>query len=251
LPLFLLLVCADKISAHHPHLFSTLLVGLVVLWLFAFVWMAATQWKGRRRLLKQLEAAGLGHTTKPAREYLSGWKFLGLPLIHYRMGGGVAAQNSGVKAWIAVGDLAIGGLFAFGGCAIAPISIGGIAVGLFSFGGCGVGLMTLGGFALGYYSFGAVGVGWFSFSACAIAWKAASGGVALAHDYALGGFAQAAQQNNDVARNFIFGQLFFRIVYSVLPYLFLMNLLWVLPLFKWWKIVKKQNIIESGAKSPS
>ena len=41
-----------------------------------------------------------------------------------------------VKAWIAAGDYAVGLLFAFGNVAIAPVSMGGLAIGLLSFGGC-------------------------------------------------------------------------------------------------------------------
>jgi RNA polymerase sigma factor (sigma-70 family) len=238
-PLFVLLLFADKVSPRHPHLFASALVGIAIVWSSGFLVMASKQWKARRRLLRELDQAGLRHTAKPVREHLSSISFLGLPLYHIRIGSGLAAQSNVVKAWIAVGDMAVGGLFAFGGCAIAPISIGGFAIGLFSFGGCGIGFLTLGGFALGWWAFGAFGIGYFSFSACALALKAASGGVALARDFALGGFAQATEANSQPAKDFLFAQPFFRAGYAMLPYLFLMNLLWLAPLFQWWRVVKK------------
>lgn len=54
---------------------------------------------------------------QPILEYRSRREFLGWPLAHVRLGG----QNTApVRAWFAVGEIAWGRLFAFGGIAIAP-----------------------------------------------------------------------------------------------------------------------------------
>ena len=50
------------------------------------------------------------------------------PLIIW--GGDWATRRQPVKAWIAVGDVACGALFAFGGVAAAPLCIGGLAIAL-------------------------------------------------------------------------------------------------------------------------
>ncbi len=240
-PIFFIMLFSGELNAIHHGLFATLLLTFLAIWFVTFAWLAITQWKRRAQMLQALETEGLAYTQKVIRERLSKHRFLGLPLYHIRIGGGMVAQKKPVKAWIAVGDCAIGGLFAFGGIAIAPISIGGWAIGLLPFGGCAMGLLALGGLALGYWSFGSVGVGWLSFSAGAVAWKAACGGIALAHDYAMGGYAEALQANSEVAKQFVYSQRFFRIGFAILPYLPVLNLLWVLPLFKWWRTAKKQN----------
>jgi len=62
-------------------------------------------------------------------------------------------------------------------------------------------------------------MGWQVYAGCAIAWNAASGGVAAAHDFALGGMAQAAQANNEAATSFIQPILFFRASEVVIRYM--------------------------------
>jgi hypothetical protein len=174
---------------------------------------------------------------RPAWEYRSKFVLLGLPFIHIRVSGGLTVPRMPVKAWIAAGDCAVGLLFAFGGIAIAPVSIGGLAMGLLPFGGCAVGLLVLGGFSLGVWAFGGLALGWQVFGGCAIAWNAALGGVAIAHDFAFGGIAHAAQANNAIARQFIGTNLFFQNAPIILRYLAWLNLLWVIPMLAWWRIV--------------
>ena len=66
-----------------------------------------------------------------------------------------------VKAWIAFTDgTAFGVLFAYGGVAVAPVSIGACAIGLFAYGAAPVGVFAVGGFAFGIWAFGAMGFGW-------------------------------------------------------------------------------------------
>lgn len=123
---------------------------------------------------------------KSAFEYCSRIRFLGLPLVHIRVGDRFDFMRKPVQAWIAFGNYSVGGLFAFGGVAIAPLSIGALAIGLVPFGGMALGLIPLGGLALGCCAFGGIAIGWQSFGSVAIAWSMADGNFAAALNYALG-----------------------------------------------------------------
>ena len=207
----------------------------------AIFWLLVWMRRQRRTTVAKLlsERATI---SRPTWEYRSRAEFLGLPLVHARIGGGMLTQKEPVKAWIAVGDTAIGGLFAFGGLAIAPVSIGGCAFGLVPFGGMAVGVLPLGGLAIGGWAFGGLAVGWQAFGACAFAWNAAAGGVAIAHDVALGQTAQALQVNNDSARAYIQQLGFFTTAWYVFQYyLAWMNLIWILPMLAWWRLVRIAN----------
>src|SRR5262249_25060010 len=155
-------------------------------------------------------------------------------LIHIRFNR-LAAQRGPVKAWIAVGDIAFGLLFAFGGLAVAPISIGGMALGLLSWGGAAAGLFATGGFALGGWGFGGFALGWQAFGGFALAWNAAMGGLAIARDVAVGGAAQAAHANDAMASAFMKSSEFFRRMEILSHYLGWLNLLWLIPLLRWWR----------------
>jgi RNA polymerase sigma factor (sigma-70 family) len=179
---------------------------------------------------------------KPAYEYRSRLNFFGLPLIHIRIGDRYAVVRKPVKAWVAVGDCAFGGLFAFGGIAIAPVSIGGCAIGLFPLGGITFGLFAMGAVTFGVGSFGGLAMGFWAFGGCAIAWKAAMGGVAFAHDFATGGIAHAMQANNELATQFFQSSLFFRCAHFVGDHSILLNLIWVIPMMvQWWVIATKSR----------
>ncbi len=187
------------------------------------------------RVLAQ-EYAGI--MPKPAWEFCSRAKLFGLPLVHIRIGDRFAVLNKPVKAWIAVGHVAIGGLFAFGAAAIGPISIGGLSIGLLSLGGLGVGVVALGGIAAGIWPlFGGLVVGWQAFNGCfAIGWSAAVGAFACAHDFALGKFAMAAQANNEIARQFIFPSPLFRCAEFIMRHWHWLNLFWMVPFFVLWRM---------------
>ena len=152
-----------------------------------------------------------------------------------------ASKRSAVKAWIAGGDIAFGGLFAFGGVAIAPFSFGGLTIGLFTFGGAAIGLATFGGFALGAWAYGGCAFGWQAFGGCAVGWNAAAGGLAVARDFATGGVAHAAQANNEIASSFINGDRFFQITGILSRYIVWLNVLWVFPLMGGWKMLSKRS----------
>ena len=224
----------------HPVAFVSLLIGLLGFYVLVGVWFAL--WSKRMFRLHRQDVATRGEATrmKPFWEYRSAQTFLGLPLVHVRLGRPVE-QWSPVKAWFAAGDCAFGGLFAFGGLAFAPISVGGLAIGLIPWGGAALGALALGGVALGGCAFGGLALGWQAFGGCAVGWSAAVGGIAIAHDFALGGAAYALQFNNELAERFIKSLPFFVGMNSVARYIVWANLLWLIPLVAWWRAVKRAN----------
>ena len=138
-----------------------------------------------------------------AGEYRSRLKLLGVPLLHFRFAL-PEPDSPPVVGWIAGGDRAIGILFAWGGLAVAPVSVGGIAIGVFSLGAVSFGLLSLGSIAFGILALGAMGIGINAFgSLSAMAWNAAAGGgFNLAGTYAVGPIALAAHANDEAARNY-------------------------------------------------
>jgi len=122
--------------------------------------------------------------------YRSSISLLGLPLVEVAFGGGGASPRRGARAWIAIGDVAFGILFAGGGVAVGGVAMGGAAVGLLSLGGGSLGGLAIGGLAVGV---AAVGGGAFGL------WGAV-GGLALAGEVALGGLAIAPHANDAAAR---------------------------------------------------
>ena len=138
-----------------PHQFSNLAVGgmvfmsSIVFYLLAvLVNIFRTNAERRRYYSRILAEEHGGVFPKPAFEYRSRATFLGLPLLHIRIGDRFDLLQKPVKGWIAMGNYAIGGLLAFGGIAIAPIGIGLCGIGLIPFAGIAIGLIPLGGIAL-------------------------------------------------------------------------------------------------------
>ena len=241
-----LMTLGGRLINSKPIVFAGLVLGVAGGYVVAIVYYSIWCYRTRRKLLANLTAAEMAtRPTQPIWEYCSAWRLLGLPLIHIRMGD---RMGEPVKAWIAAGDYAFGGLFAFGGLAVAPVSIGGCAVGLFTFGGMSIGMLELGGFGLGVWAFGGLVVGWQAFGGCALALNAAWGGYAIAGDFALGGIAHAAQMNNKLASEFMNANWFFRISNLTLPYLFWLNLLWFIPLVAQWRVTanKRRNKLISS-----
>jgi RNA polymerase sigma factor (sigma-70 family) len=235
-----LTIFSKKFAGTHPLAFACVLIALVAGYVCAAIRMGAWANGIFRKFRQERDALGAtGESAKPAWEYRSRLEILGLPLVHFRFGNSVA-QRTPVKAWIAAGDFAIGVLFAFGGLAIAPMSIGGIAIGLMPWGGLAVGLFAIGGFALGGWAFGGFALGWQAFGGLALAINAAMGGLAIARDVALGGVAHAAQANNEIASQFIKGHPFFQRMIILSHYIGWLNLLWLLPLFGWWRVWTKR-----------
>ncbi len=238
----LLMICAKQFIRDRHLVYSSLIIGLVLPFTF-MVFASGIFWlRGPRKFLAGLKSKGITvATAMPAWEYRSKLVLLGLPFIHVRVSGGLTVPVVPVTAWIASGDYAVGLLFAFGNLAIAPVSIGALAIGLSSFGGCAVGLLSLGGFSLGIWSFGALAFGWQVFGGCAIAWNAANGGIAIAHNFAVGSIAHALEANNDAAHSYLQTNLFFQHARLPLRYLAWLNLLWVIPMFARWRVVARSR----------
>ena len=234
-----LIIFGGKFVGAHPLLFAGALIGLVAVYVAAAVRMGA--WANRmfRDLREARAVLGEGRPPQPAWEYRSRLELLGLPLVHVRFNRS-AAQRTPVKAWIAAGDFAFGLLFAFGGLAIAPVSAGGIAIGLMPWGGAAIGLFAIGGFAVGGWVFGGFALGWQAFGGCALAWNAAMGGLAIARDFALGGVAHAAQANGEIASQFMKTSPFFRRMEILSHHIGWLNLLWLIPLAGWWRLLAKR-----------
>jgi RNA polymerase sigma factor (sigma-70 family) len=234
-----LIIFGRKFVGTHPLLFAAALIGLVVAYAAAAVRMGAWACRMFRELREERAAPGESWPQQPW-EYRSKLELLGLPLVHVRFKRS-ALQRTPVKAWIAAGDFAFGLLFAFGGLAIAPISVGGIAIGLMPWGGAAVGLFAIGGFALGGWVFGGFALGWQAFGGCALAWNAAMGGLAIARDFALGGVAHAAQANSEIASQFMKTSPFFKRMELLSHYVGWLNLLWLIPLIGWWRMLARPS----------
>ena len=195
-----------------------------------------------RRLNRALKQAAVGETVVgtvagnfgSAWEYRSPFEFLGLPFIHIRFGGQIGWQGKLTKGWIAIGDsCSFGGLFAYGGLAVAPVSIGGCAIGLLSYGAMAIGALVWGGFGIGAWAFGAFAFGWQAFSGgCAIAWHLAWGHeYAMAHDYALGsGTVFAAQANTPFVEELVKSSWGHAVALTLSPYFYWLMWVWAIPM---------------------
>jgi RNA polymerase sigma factor (sigma-70 family) len=124
---------------------------------------------------------------KHSWEYRSALHLLGCPFVHIRLGFDPlwAGAEKPVRAWIAIGHIAHGRLFAWGYLAIAPVSVGGFALGIVSVGYCAMAPIALGALAAGIVSVGGVAVGWLAAGVCAFGLNAASGLQAYAWNFAL------------------------------------------------------------------
>lgn len=204
-----LAVAFQGLAQKHPSLFTGLIIAIEVSWLPGAALSLALF--GRR-----FDPHLTGTSDAPAfLEYRSRATFLGLPWLHIRFGGR-QSWRSPVKAWIAVSDIAYGGLFAFGGIAIAPISIGAFTLGLVVLGGFAVGALTYAGFGLGIWAVGGLVAGWWTVGGCAVASAGSVGGIAIAREFALGGVAVARHANDAAAQTFVANHPFFPIAYRLL-----------------------------------
>lgn len=133
-------------------------------------------------------------------EYKSRLTLLGLPLVHAKFAMVEAGETPAV-GWIAAGHKAYGLLFAWGGIAVAPISVGIVSFGLFSVGAVGFGLVGTGTVGVGLLALGATAIGYKAYaSLSALGWESAfSQGFSIAKDAAIGPIAYAEQTNNELA----------------------------------------------------
>jgi RNA polymerase, sigma subunit, ECF family len=134
------------------------------------------------------------------REYKSRVCLLGIPLLHFRFGM-PESNDKPVFGWVSGGERAYGLLFAWGGVAIAPISVGIISVGVISVGAVGFGLFGIGTVGIGVIAFGASAIGYKAYSSLSsLGWDSAvSAGFSIAREGALAPIAFAKQINNEQA----------------------------------------------------
>ncbi len=222
--------------------FGVWFISFVIFYLLMmFVLAVAGAQKRRAYLSARLAGEHGGKFPSAAFEYRSKASFLGLPLVNIRIGDRFDLLRPPVTGWIVMGNFAIGGLFAFGGVAAAPFSIGALTFGLVAFGGFAFGFAALGGLAFGLFALGGIIFGWQAIGGCAIGWQSAVGNLAFAHDYAMGRIARALQANNDAASQFINSGFFLPLAEFINRHLLLMNLVWILPLFIQWRLVVLNN----------
>jgi len=136
-----------------------------------------------------------------AGEYRSRLTLCGVPLVHFRYSSPDEGEPP-VFGWLAGGDRAYGLICAWGGLAVAPVSVGAVSVGLVSIGSCSFGLVSLGTIAFGWLAMGCASVGVKAFGwLSALGWDTAqSGGFGLAGRAAEAPVAFAAHVNDAAAR---------------------------------------------------
>lgn len=257
--------------------------GLFCLFVFAFVWLAVREdswWKAHpvgitaafisigfgyaiglaglilwtnrtvRRIRREERAKRPPGASAPAQkwtfkpvEYRSRWTLFGLPLVHVRMECQHEGRTLPARGWIAVGNIAYGVLFAFGGLAVGTVSVGGFALGLVAVGGFGLGALSLAGFALGFWAVGGAAVGYAATGGFAIGWLAASGGSAVAHDFAVGGVAFAQHANDEAARAFMQHHAFLRHAATLLNRA--MVLVWLPVALLFWQLARMRRQTDS------
>ena len=246
----LLMSHGDSLIKTNPSLFAGLMTGLVLGYPLLLIPFCIWFYRTVKKLVPAVEVAT--RPKYPFWEYRSRFQLFGLPFIHLRTGGWQSGRPvkelKPVKAWIAADDaFAFGILFAWGSVAVAPVSIGACAIGLFSYGGMAVGALAVGGFAFGIWAFGAFAFGWQASAACAIAWNIASGGqYAIAHQFALGPIAHAAQVNNELVRHLVKSNPFFQTCWKIVPHFIWLMWVWAIPMMfsmiiQWWAVARKNK----------
>lgn len=134
------------------------------------------------------------------RVYKSQFCLFGIPLLHFQIGA-PEQGDAPIVGWICGGAKAYGVLFAWGGVAVAPISVGILSFGLVSIGAVGVGILSLSTVAIGVVAFGFTAVAYQAYSSVSsLGWESAfSNGFSIAQNAAIGPFSYAKEVNNDLA----------------------------------------------------
>jgi hypothetical protein len=204
--LFAYIYAATKWWKQFPVLFITLGVAIPLvytIWIVVAALRQNQQMREIRREEKELHPEVFANDVEPkVTEYRSRRTLLGLPLIHICNGAPMGEKSRPAIGWIALGGRAYGILFAAGGFAVGGISMGGVSIGVLSMGGASIGLLALGGFAFGGIAIGGAAVGLLAMGGAAAAWFGAQGGIAVAHDVAIGGLALAEHMNDAAAKQF-------------------------------------------------
>jgi uncharacterized membrane protein len=186
---------------------QVLVVGFMVVWPVSLIRVMRAMRRLRsseRRAHPELFRSARDQVGSAAGEYRSRWTLAGVPLVHCRF----ATPDEGqppVFGWFAGGDRAYGLICAWGGYAVAPISVGAISVGLVSIGNLSVGLFSYGTVALGWVAIGCASVGYDALAwLSALGWETAQGGgFAVAGEAAMAPVAFAAHANDEAARSIL------------------------------------------------
>lgn len=238
-------ILARPLASTHPGFYATLVIAVGFSWIPVAHLLASQIRRGiatSAGASPSFEAAADPSSERAAYEYRSGRSLLGLPLVHIRIGGPPTIRRQPVKAWIAIGDIAVGGFFAAGGIAIAPVALGGFVIAGVLFGGFGIGLLTYAGFGLGLCAMGGLVVGLNSMGGVAIAWNAAVGGIAVAREFAQGGVALALHANDGVSLAYVRNQVFFQYAYLLMTrWLLPTMLLATLPSLIMWGVMRRKS----------
>jgi hypothetical protein len=127
-----------------------------------------------------------------------------VPLVHIRFSWPDEGDRP-VFGWFAGGDRAYALLFAWGGLAVAPISVGAVACGFLAVGSLSVGLISLGTVSVGLFAVGCASVGMKAFGwLSALGWDtAAGGGFGLAQNTAVAPVAFATHANDQAAMDLL------------------------------------------------
>jgi RNA polymerase sigma factor (sigma-70 family) len=154
-------------------------------------------------------------------EYRSRATLFGLPLVHIRTA--PPPEDSGpALGWIAVGDRAVGVLFALGAMAAGGVSVGSVSVGVVAVGGVSLGLVSLGGVAFGLLALGSLAAGAVALGGFSMGWTGATGAVAVAHGFALGGLASGEHENDAAAMAFAAQHHLTAVFYGLLALIFVL-----------------------------
>jgi RNA polymerase sigma factor (sigma-70 family) len=243
LGLLFISILARSLAVSHPALYSGLAITCAVSWIpptgLLLLWVAGIFTAMKTANNSSEPGAGRG---RAAYEYCSGVSLMGLPLIHIRFGGSLTTRHRPVKAWIAAGDIAVGGLLAAGGIAVAPLAIGGFVIGGLSLGGIGAGVLSYAGFALGVWAMGGLVVGLKALGGFALGWTAAAGGVAVARQFAYGGITVARHVGDAASQAYLSDSTFFRHAPALMTQYLLPGLILVsLPSILIWHAGRKKR----------
>ncbi len=240
-----LVFMADAWWKTHPVLIIVCLVGASIGYAVALItlilWANRTQRQIQREEVAELPpdpAATACHASRSVG-YCSRWTLLGLPLLHVQLQHRQGERTPPAKGWIAIGNVAFGGLFAAGGLAVAPLSVGGFAVGVVAMGGGALGLLTFAGLALGGWAVGGAAAGYDALGGGALGWHAAMGGLAVAREFAVGGAAYAQYANDELARAFMRTNGFFAHAEGLMQHAGL--LIWLPALLVLWQVFRARR----------
>jgi RNA polymerase sigma factor (sigma-70 family) len=194
-------------TASNSHIYAIAAQLLVFTFVASYVWLVSRMFKETQIIRAQERIFSpqsfqrlVDQKDSTKNEYISKITLLDTPLFHFKFGM-LEANEKPAIGWIAGGSKAYGLIFAWGGIAIAPLSVGIISVGIISIGAVSCGLIALGTIGIGVISFGASAIGYKAYgSLSSLGWESAfSNGFSIAKDAAIAPVAFANQINNEQA----------------------------------------------------